>query len=93
MTVIYFLGPSHLHPLNYDNQISDELLNKTLFNNCHLDGNIGIPNWSKHIYYKIYKNIVKNNNVCWMVSDYKFNNFDYNELIELDANELFLNNI
>lgn len=88
--MIYIIGPSHIHS-NYTCIIKDELENKTLFANCILDAYRGIPNWSVHIFNSIKTNIEQNNNVCWIVSDYKFNNLDYPKIIEMtERDELFL---
>jgi len=86
----YIIGPSHIHS-DFTYQIDKEIQNKELFNNCILDAYKGIPIWSNHIYNCI--NINKNNNVFWIVSDYKFNNFDYPKILDLKKNNLFLNTI
>ena len=81
MVLNYIIGPSHIHSdITY--QIKEEIKNKKLFNNCILDGYRGIPIWSKHIYNCIKKNI-DTNNVYWIVSDYKFNNFDYPKIVDM----------
>lgn len=90
MALNYILGPSHIHKiLSY--QIQNEIDNKILFDNCILDGYIGLPIWARHIFNLIKENTLKNNNVCWMVSDYKFNNFDYTQLVDpVSKYDLFL---
>ena len=45
----YIIGPSHIHN-SCTHLINNEINNKTLFNDCILDGYCGIPIWSKHIY-------------------------------------------
>ncbi len=42
MTLNYILGPSHIHSM-FLNQITNEINNKELFNNCVLDAYIDIP--------------------------------------------------
>jgi hypothetical protein len=87
----YIIGPSHIHS-DFTYQIDKEIQNKQLFNNCILDAYRGIPIWSNHIYNCI--NINKNNNIFWIVSDYKFNNFDYPKILDLKKkNNLFLDTI
>jgi hypothetical protein len=87
----YIIGPSHIHS-DFTYQIAKEIQNKQLFNNCILDAYRGIPIWSNHIYNCI--NINKNNNIFWIVSDYKFNNFDYPKILDLKKkNNLFLDTI
>ena len=83
----YIIGPSHIHRV-YTHQIENEIQNKQLFNNCILDGYIGIPIWSKHIYNCISDNVIADNNVFWIVSDYKLCNYDFPKILE--SNELFL---
>jgi len=91
MKLNYIIGPSHIHH-DFTHQIDNEIQTKQLFNNCILDAYRGIPIWSKHIYNCISNNI--NNNVFWIVSDYKFNNFDYPKILDMQIrNELFLDTI
>jgi len=91
MKLNYIIGPSHIHH-DFTCQIDNEIQTKQLFNNCILDAYRGIPIWSKHIYNCISNNI--NNNVFWIVSDYKFNNFDYPKILDMQVrNELFLDTI
>ena len=88
---IYIIEPSHIHS-DFTHQIQEELDRKTLFNNCILDPYRGIPIWSQQIVIKLEENREKT--LVWMVSDYKFNNFDYNKVLEIRAkNELFLDSI
>jgi hypothetical protein len=84
----YIIGPSHIHS-EFTNQIEEELKNGTLFNNCILDAHRAIPVWSSYIPSSIEQN--KNNNIFWIVSDYKFNNFNYDEILENGENNMFLN--
>jgi hypothetical protein len=57
-----------------------------------LDAYRGIPIWSRHIYNSIQQNI--NNNIIWIVSDYKFNNFNYPQIIDIQKRgELFLDEL
>jgi len=79
----YVIGPSHIHS-DFTHQIENEIKNKSLFNNCILDSYRGIPIWSKHIYNSINENTNKNNDIVWIVSDYKFNNFNYDKLVEIE---------
>jgi hypothetical protein len=89
----YIIGPSHIHS-DFTRQIKNEIDNKILFDNCILDAYRGIPIWSRHIFNSINKNVQLNNNICWIVSDYKFNNFNYPEIINISkTNELFLDDI
>ncbi len=86
----YIIGPSHMGS-NYTYVVADEIKNKILFDDCILDAYPGLPVWSKHLYTCIRDNFQKNNEVYWLVSDYKFNNFDYDTIIELQKeNELFI---
>jgi hypothetical protein len=91
MKLNYIIGSSHIHH-DFTYQIDNEIQTKLLFNNCILDAYRGIPIWSKHIYNCISDNI--NNNVFWIVSDYKFNNLDYPKIVDMQmTNELFLDTI
>jgi len=90
MPINYVIGPSHIHK-DFTHKVGNEIKNKKMFNNCVLDAYKGIPIWSRHIYTCISNNVKKNNNIFWIVSDYKFNNFDYPKILEIQArNELFL---
>lgn len=89
----YIIGPSHIHS-DFTHQINNEINNKTIFNDCILDGYCGIPIWSKHIYNCINDNTNKKNNIIWIISDYKFNNFNYHQIVDIQKkNELFLDEI
>ena len=88
----YIIGPSHIHK-DFTFQIQNEINNKILFNNCILDAYCGIPIWSHQIYNSIKYNTTKGNDIIWIVSDYKFNNFNYDKIVKLQKNELFLNEI
>jgi hypothetical protein len=93
MVLNYIIGPSHIHS-SITFQIDEEITNKELFNNCILDGYCGIPIWSNHIYNCINNNVNINNNVFWLISDYKFNNKDYTQILDLqNKDELFLETI
>lgn len=70
----YIIGPSHIHS-DFTRQISNELNNGILFKNCILDAYRGLPVWSKRILDQFNKH--QDKNLVWIVSDYKFNNFDY----------------
>lgn len=84
----YILGPSHLHK-DFLKQIEEEIKLEILFKNCILDGNCGLPNWSNYIPKTIEEN--EDKNMVWMVSDWKFNNFDYPEILKLEnSDNLFL---
>jgi hypothetical protein len=85
---VYVIGPSHIHS-DFTHQIQEEINTKTLFNDCILDAYRGLPIWSNHIVRKLEEN--KENKLVWIVSDYKFNNFDYDKL--LGTKELFLDSI
>lgn len=85
--MIYIIGPSHIHP-DYTNIIQDEA---NLFKNCILDGYNGLPNWSSTIMNKLTEFSEKTDKIIWMVSDYKFNNFNYDEL--KTTNNLFLDTL
>ncbi|WP_149026405.1 hypothetical protein [Acetobacter aceti] len=76
MKNVYILGPSHIHS-DFTNIVSDDIKYGLIFNGCTLDGHCGIPNWSRYIYDKIKENYEINNDVVWIVSDFKFNNMDY----------------
>jgi hypothetical protein len=84
----YIIGPSHIHSL-YTHVVADDIKNNLIFDNCILDAHNGIPIWSNYIISSIEKNI--NNNIFWIVSDYKFNNHNYEEIKQMDNNSLFLN--
>lgn len=88
----YIIGPSHIHN-HYIYVIENELSNKELFANSILDSYWGVPIWSQYIYdmISLHNNVFQN--IYWIVSDYKFNNSNYTELIELNNNDLFLNYI
>ena len=86
---IYVCGPSHIHQ-EYTDIIKHELINKTLFNNCILNGIRGLPNWSNIIIDSFSLNA--KSNLVWIVSDYKFNNFDYPTIFKMQSSaDLFLN--
>ena len=85
----YIIGPSHIHS-DYTHVIRNELDKNILFNKCYLDAHRGLPIWSKYIEIKILEKM-NDNNIVWIVSDYKFNNFDYPKILELQkTNELFI---
>ncbi len=91
--MIYIIGPSHLGPPFID-IIKTEIENGQIFNDCILDPYIGIPNWSSTIFDKLNEHSFKNANLCWIVSDYKFNNFEYDKIVELqNKHQLFLNTL
>jgi hypothetical protein len=85
----YIIGPSHIDNCFLE-QIQTEIDNETLFKDCILDSYVGIPNWSRNIETQILEKM-NNHNIVWLVSDYKFNNHEYEKVIELEKiNELFL---
>lgn len=91
--MIYVIDPSHIHS-DFTHIIDNELKTGILFKNCILDPYIGIPNWSSTIFDKLTEYKKQNVHLCWIVSDYKFNNFEYNKIIELqNSNNLFLNTL
>ncbi len=92
MKTKYIIGPSHIHR-NYIKQIDDEIKNGLLFDNCILDSYRGIPIWSQHIYNSINENYA-DSQVYWIVSDYKFNNRDYDKILQMqNTDELFIDTI
>lgn len=84
----YILAPSHLdHTLL--KPLETEIKNNLFFKDCEIDSNIGMPNWSNYVKHTLEKN--KEKNLIWMVSDYKFNNFDYPKILKLkDSKNLFI---
>jgi hypothetical protein len=93
MPLTYIIGPSHIHG-DFTHQIADEIKDGELFNNCILDAYRGLPIWSRQIVKCIGEHIHLNHNVCWIVSDYKFNNFDYPKILDLQVRgELFLDTV
>lgn len=85
----YVIGPSHICDV-FLKQVSKQMEDGILFENCELDAYIGLPNWSKQIERKV-REKMNTHQIIWLVSDYKFNNFDYNKIIELQKKgELFL---
>ncbi len=91
MTYTYIIGPSHIYK-DRIHMINSEIINNIYFKDCILDGYNGIPIWSNHILKSISDNYNKNYNICWIVSDYKFNNFNYPLILNIKNNEnLFLN--
>jgi len=86
----YFIGPSHIHP-EFTSVVTDEITDGILFRDVHLDGNRGLPNWSRYIDKMIEEKTSEKKNIIWMVSDYKFNNSDYLSIKALQGrDELFL---
>jgi len=79
----YIIGPSHLTE-KYISLITDP----NMFSNCIIEGHKGLPIWSRHILKSINEHDILNNQIFWMVSDYKFNNFDYSHLVK--SNDLFM---
>lgn len=85
----FIRGPSHIHR-NYIKQIDEEIKNGLLFDNCVLDSYRGIHIWSHHIYNSINQNYV-DTQVYWIVPDYKFNNRDYDKILQMqNTGELFI---
>ena len=88
---IFVLGPSHIH-CSQTRIIKEKIDNGILFSNCILDAYCGLPNWSKRILDQLHKN--SHRNLVWIVSDYKFNNFDYDRIKDIvSKNELFLDTV
>ncbi len=48
----------------------------------------GVPNWAMQLHSWIAEKYKKENTVVWIVSDYRFHNYEYNELINLPAGQL-----
>lgn len=93
MTKYYVIGPSHICE-QFLQQVSKEIEDGILFENCELDSYIGIPNWSRQIEIKIKEKMTNNYQIVWLVSDYKFNNFDFHKIVDLQKRgELFLDTI
>jgi hypothetical protein len=92
MRKYYVIGPSHICD-KFLSQVSKEIEAGILFEQCELDAYIGLPNWSRQIEIKI-KEKMATHQIIWMVSDYKFNNFDFHRLIELrEGGGLFLDTV
>ncbi len=82
-------GPSHIHE-EYTAIVNNEIKSGLLFRNCILNGYRGLPNWS-NILEKQFQ-LHRDKHIVWIVSDYKFNNFDYPHIKTLQSvGELFLN--
>ncbi len=81
------IGPSHIDSIQ-TNIITEEIKSNSLFRNCTLDGIPGLANWSQYIQTILDK--YKDQRLIWIVSDYKFNNFDYPVLKQLQEPTLFL---
>ncbi len=90
--MIYVIGPSHIHH-SFTELITPELESRTLFADCILDGYPGLPNWSKYIDPLIEDHTRKGHTVVWLVSDYKFNNSDYEALVKVPPGQLLLDTI
>ena len=89
----YIIGPSHIHS-DYIHIIDDDIKKGTIFNDCVLDPYLGIPNWSTTILIKLTEYAAKKAHLCWIVSDYKFNNFEYNKILNVyNTNRPFLNTL
>lgn len=85
----YIIGPSHIDNCFLE-QIQTEIDNEILFKDCIFDSYVGLPNWSRNIETQIIEKM-KHHNIVWLVSDYKFNNHEYEKILELEKNnELFL---
>lgn len=75
--MVYVLGPSHIHKeIVYSVPCARDLFD----DDCVLEGYCGLPNWSSHIPRLLGKYSSKHDNVIWIVSDWKFNNIDYDIL-------------
>ena len=92
MTKYYVIGPSHICK-EFLQQVERQIDDGILFENCELDAYIGLPNWSKKIEIKI-KEKMLSHKIIWLVSDYKFNNFDFHKIIDLQKRgELFIDTL
>lgn len=76
--MIYVLGPSHVNK-EYTSILQPKEY-ATLFGDMILDGYPGLPVWSSHIPKLLEEHAVKEEPLVWIVSDWKFNNKDYNVL-------------
>lgn len=80
----YLIGPSH---------VKNEFLSicdyKNVFKNVIMDGFHARPNWCPDIPKKLDEYNDKNFNLIWMVSDYKFHNYMYADIVKAQKNELF----
>jgi len=84
--MIYVIGPSHIYN-SFTHIIKEEIDSGILFKNCILDAYPGLPNWSDQIPKQLAKESFSSR--VWIVSDYKFNNFDYDKILNLGP-DLFL---
>jgi hypothetical protein len=84
----YIIGPSHIHS-DYTGIISSEIESGAIFGGCLLDPHRGLPIWSSYIPKAIEENSKSGREIFWIVSDYKFNNFDYDKIAKIDGG-LFL---
>lgn len=86
----YIIGPSHLHD-EYTKIISSKIKDGFFFKNCKIDGHRGIPIWSRYIFDTIEREYNAGKDVIWMVSDFKFNNSDYEKINSIiETNNPFL---
>ena len=77
---MYILGPSHINA-DYTSILCREEKAR-LFGNMILEGHKGLPNWSEYIPETLKKYKDQGHQLVWMVSDWKFNNSDYEILQE-----------
>ena len=92
MIKYYVIGPSHICD-KFLEQVSKKIEDGILFENCELDAYIGLPNWSKQIEVKV-KEKMNTHQIIWLVSDYKFDNFDFHRILDLQKKgELFLDTV
>ena len=92
MVKYYIIGPSHLCD-KFLEQVSDRIEKGELFHSCEIDAYSGLPNWSRQIETKIREKMATHQ-IIWLVSDYKFNNFDFHKIIDLQKKgELFLDTV
>ena len=71
----YVIGPSHIQKPVMRPEFEAYFPHDTIF-----DGHCGLPVWSSHILPLLKENAAKGHEVVWMVSDWKLNNADYDEL-------------
>ena len=77
MSEIYIIGPSHVHESHMTPEARSLLEEKGV---VEIDGHCGIPVWSSTIPKVLSEQYQLNRVPIWIVSDYKFNNTDYDIL-------------
>ena len=81
----FVIGPSHVHDSCIENH-------RHIFTNTTFDANRGRPNWSKTVLELVSDNYNNYDQIIWMISDYRFNNEDVDE-IRTSRDILFLDKI